>query len=342
MGKKVTERLPTDHIFWPKWQIKFSNNTVYPTEFSGVHLGTLAEKQASNDTHEPNPRKKRFFPPLDMLFIDSYVFEYYERPDVEIGFEAGGGVPGTLKVVEKVAINASSLSHSKEKDGIWLKKLRFILQNFPKVRAITVLTSVVLDMASPVSLPEPIYFMDVANTSVRDRMRHGILTGEELRMLPNNPETLRPSDFAMQEWDNLPKEWPMFGKRKANGTAPELHMGTMVFFAKEWVSLDGIGAPGRLCSLGSRSADPMGAIVRKEKDKAAQMAQADITRKEKDKTIQVAQADTREPDKNLKKKPSKFSLRHKGSGLSLLRQASTFSMRSQPSKGSLKRQKTWA
>lgn len=323
----MTERLPTDHIFWPKWQIKFSNNTVYPTEFGGVHLGTLAEQH--------KPRKKRFFPPLDMLFIDSYVFEHYERPDVEIGFETGGGVPGTLKVVEKVAINASSLSHSKEKDDIWLKKLRFILHNFPKVRAITVLTCVVLDMASPVSMPEPIYFMDVANTSVRDRMRHGILTGDELRMLPSCPESLRPSDFALQEWDDLPKEWPMFGKRKANGTAPELYMGTMVFFGKEWVSLEGVGAPGRLCSLGSRSADPMGAIVRKEKDKAAQMAQADTREPDKE--------DLKNPvKKDLKKKPSKFSLRHKGSSLSLLKQASTFSMRSQPSKGNLKRQQTWA
>lgn len=322
----MAEKFHTDRIFWPKWQVKFRNNTVYPTEFGGVHLGTLAEKQPSKNTRKPKPRQKPFFPPLDMLFIDSYVFEYYERPDVEIGFDAGGGVPGTLKVVEKVAINASSLSHSKEKDDIWLKKLRFILHNFPKVRAITVLTAVVLDMASPVSMPKPIYFMDVANTSAHDRMRHGILTGDELKMYPTNPETMRPSDFAMQEWDSLPNEWPMFGKRKANGTAPELYMGTMVFFRKEWISLEGVGAPGRLCSLGRRSADPMGAIVRKEKDKAPQMAQAD----------------TRAPEKkDLKKKPSKFSLRHKGSSLSLLKQASTFSMRSQPSKGRLKRQKTW-
>lgn len=329
MDKKVAERLSTDRIFWPKWQIKFSNNTVYPTEFGGVHLGTLAQKQAPKNTHEPKPRKKGFFPPLDMLFIDDYVFQYYEHPDVEIGFDTGGGVPGTLKVVERVAINASSLSYSKERDDIWLKKLRFILHNFPKVRAITVLTSVVLDMASPVSMPKPIYFMDVANTSVHDRMRHGILTGDELRAFPSNPETLRPSDFAMQEWDNLPKEWPMFGKRKANGTAPELYMGTMVFFGKEWVSLEAVGAPGRLCSLGSRSADPMGAIVRRET--------------EKNKAAQMAPADTRAPEnKDLKKKPSKLSLRHKGSGLSLFRQASTFSVRSQPSKGSLKRQETWA
>lgn len=158
MGNKLTEPLPTDRIFWPKWQVKFADNKVYPVRFGGVHLGTVAEQKASKSAREPKPRQRRFFPPLDMLFIDNYVFQYYEHPDVEIGFETGGGMPGTLKVVEKVAINASSLSHSKERDEIWLKKLRFILHNFPKIRAITVLTTVVLDMASPVSMPKPIYF----------------------------------------------------------------------------------------------------------------------------------------------------------------------------------------
>lgn len=327
METKLTEALPTDRIFWPKWQVKFRNGTVYRHRFGGVHLGTLAEKEASKNTHEPKPRQKRFFPPLDMLFIDNYVFEYYERPDVEIGYDTGGGLPKTLNEVEKVAINASSLSYSKEKDDIWLKKLRFILHNFPKIKAINVLTAVVLDMVSPVSMPEPIYFMDVGNTSVHDRMRHGILTGDELRTFPIDLETQRPSDFAVQEWDNLPKEWPMFGRRKVKGTAPELYMGTMVFFGKEWVSLEGVGAPGRLCSLGSRSADPMGAIIRRETGKAVQMAQAGSGELER---------------KDLKKKGSKFSLRHKGSGLSLFRKTSTFSVRSQPSKGSLKTQKTWA
>lgn len=327
METNLTEPIPTDRIFWPKWQVKFRNNTVYPRRFGGVHLGTVTEKVASKTAHEAKPGQKRFFPPLDMLFIDNYVFEYYERPDVEIGYDAGDGLPRALKVVEKVAINASSLSYSQEKDDIWLKKLRFIMHNFPKVKAITVLTAVVLDMASPVSMPKPIYFMDVGNTSAQDRMRHGILTGDELRIFPTNPETLRPSDFAVQEWDNLPKEWPMFGKRKAKGTAPELYMGTMVFFGKEWVSLEGFGAPGRLCKLGSRSADPMGAVIRREKDKAAQTAQVDTRAQEK---------------KDLQKKSSKFILRHKGSGLSLLRKTSTFSVRSQPSKGNLKGQKTWA
>lgn len=327
MENQLTEALPTDRIFWPKWTVKFGNNTVYPDQFGGVHLGTLADKQPSKKAHEPKRRQKRFFPPLDMLFIDNYVFEHYERPDVEIGFDTGGGLPGTLKVVEKVAINASSLSHSKEKDDIWLKKLRFILRNFPKIRAITVLTTVILDMASPASMPKPIYFMDVGNTSVHDRIRHGILTGDELKVYPTDPETLRPSDFAMQEWDSLPKEWPMFGKRKANGTAPELYVGTMVFFGKEWVSLEGVGAPGRLCNLGSRSPDPMGAIIRREWDKAARMTRANTGAPAK---------------KDLKKSKSKLSLNRKESGLSLLRKASTFSLRSQPSKASLKRQKTWA
>ncbi|KKY31202.1 hypothetical protein UCDDA912_g08843 [Diaporthe ampelina] len=235
MNSKLTEALPTDRIFWPRWQIKFDNGTVYPASFGGVHLGTVAGNQASKSTKAPKPVQRRFFPPLDMLFIDDYVFEYCERPGAEVRFVTDSGLPKTLGVVQKVAINASSLSRSEEKDDIWFKKLRFILRNFPKARAITVLTAVVLDIASPVSMPKPIYFMDVGNTSIHDRMRHGILTGDELSMLPHNPETLRPSDFAMQEWDNLPKEWPMFGKLKTKGTAPELYMGTMVFFGKEWI-----------------------------------------------------------------------------------------------------------
>lgn len=326
MGDKLTETPQTDQIFWPKWQIKFDNGTVYPARFGGVHLGTVAEKQVSRSTDKPKPSQRRFFPPLDMLFIDDYVFEYYERPDAEIVFDKGASLPETLGVVEKVAINASSLSQSKEKDDIWFKKLRFILQNFPSVRAITVLTAVVLDMASPVSMPKPIYFMDIGNTSMHDRMRHGILLGDELRMRPHDPETLRPSDFAMQEWDNLPTEWPMFGKRKVNGSAPELYMGTMVFFGKEWADLDGVETPGHLCNLGRRSVDPMGAIIRKEIDKVAQMAGADTGARGM---------------KDLKKKTSKYFLKHKGSSLALLSKASTFSLRSQPSKGNLKAQKTW-
>lgn len=327
MRKEPTEPLPRDRIFWPKWRIKFKNGTVYPFSFGGVHLGTVAEKQASRSKKVPKPSQRHFFPPLDMLFIDDYVFDYYEYPGAEVGFERDGGLPKTLDVVQKVTINASALSHSQEKDDIWFKKLRFILRNFPRVRSITVLTAVVLDMASPVSMPNPIYFMDAGNTSIQDRIRHGILTGDELRMLPHNPETLRPSDFALQEWDALPKEWPMFGKLKAKGTAPELYMGTMVFFGKEWVGLDGDGPPGLLCNLGRRSADPMGAIIRREIDKAAQMARVDAGAPNK---------------KNMKKKNSMFSLRHKGSGISLMRKTSTFSMRSQPSKPNLKSQKTWS
>lgn len=324
MDSTVTETPDTDLIFWPKWQIKFDDGTVYPARFSGVHLGTVAEKQMSKNTNKP---KRPFFPPLDMLFIDDYVFKYYERPNAEIRFERDAGLPNTLEEVEKVAINASSLSYSKEKDNIWFKKLRFILQNFPKVRAITVLTAVVLDMASPASMPKPIYFLDIGNTSISDRMRHGILTGDELRMIPHNPETLRPSDFALQEWDELHREWPMFGKRKVDGNAPELYMGTMVFFGKEWTSLDGFGTPGHLCNLGRLSADPMGAIIRREIDKVAQMAEADTGAAGR---------------KDLKKKPSMFCLKHsKGSSLGLMRKASIFSLRKQASTGNLRSQGTW-
>ncbi|KAH8777732.1 hypothetical protein F5883DRAFT_518055 [Diaporthe sp. PMI_573] len=324
MDNKLTETPHTDQIFWPKWQIKFDDGTIYPASFGGVHLGTVAEKQVSRSTDKSKPSQGRFFPPLDMLFIDDYVFEYSERPDAEIIFDRDAGLPKTLGVVEKVAINASSLSHSKEKDDIWFKKLRFILQNFPNVRAITVLTAIVLDIASPVSMPKPMYFMDIGNTSIHDRMRHGILSGDELRMLPHDPETLRPSDFVVQEWDNLPTEWPMFGKRKVNGSAPELYMGTMVFFGKEWANLDGAGTPGHLCSFRHQSADPMGAIIRREIDTVAQMAEGDTGAQGK---------------KDLKTKTSKSYLKHKGSSLALLRKASTFSLRIRPVDS--RNQKTW-
>ncbi|KAL1882959.1 hypothetical protein Daus18300_000597 [Diaporthe australafricana] len=324
MTEKLTETLPTDRLFWPKWQIKFDDDTVYPASFSGVHLGTVAENNASEDS------KRHFFPPLDMLFIDNYVFEHYERPDVEISLEADGALPETLDAVQKVAIDASSLSHSEDKDTIWCKKLRFILRNFPNIRAIIVLAAIVLDMASPASMPQPIYFMDIGNASVQDRVRHGVLTGDDdVAALPYNPETLRPSDFAMQEWDSLPVEWPAFGRRRGDGTAPELYMGAMVLFGREWVSLEGVGAPGRLCRLGDRGVDTMGAIVRSELNKAGRAARA-------------AQADARVAEKrNAKKKGSMFSLRHKDSGSSLSRKTSSYSVRSQPSKAILKSQRTF-
>lgn len=321
MEKELTETLPTDRLFWPKWQIQFDDNTVYPASFSGVHLGTVAERRAAEDTKVPMPSQRHFFPPLDMIFIDNYVFEHCERPDAMIGFDIDGGLPETLDVVEKVAIDASSLSQSEEKDEIWCKKLRFILRNFPKVKAITVLATVVLDIASPSSMPKPMYFMDLGNTSVQDRMRHGILNGEDLKNFQHNPETLRPSDFAMQEWDNLPVEWPMFGKRRIKGTAPELYMGTMVLFGKEWVSLEGVGSPGRPCKLADRGVDPMGVIVKKEKEKLDQ-ARAEAAGK-----------------RIIKKKSSMFSLKRKNSGLTVSRKPSTFSVKSQASKAALKAQK---
>lgn len=318
MTEKLTDALPTDRLFWPKWQIKFDDDTVYPASFSGVHLGAVAEIKGPEYYS-----KRHFFPPLDMLFIDNYVFEHYERPDVEISFEADGGLPKTLDVVQKVAIDASSLSHSEEKDAIWCKKLRFILRNFPKIRAITVLAAIVLDMASPASMPKPIYFMDIGNASVQDRVRHGVLTGDDVGAFPYNPETLRPSDFAMQEWDSLPVEWPAFGERRRDGTAPELYMGAMVLFGKEWISLEGVGAPGRPCKLGDRGVDTIGAIVRREKDRAERAARA-------------AQADTKVAGKrNVKKKASMFTLRHKSSGTALSKKTSTLSLRSRAPKATL-------
>lgn len=281
-------------------------------------------KQASKGSTEANPSHRRFSPQLDMLFIDNYIFKYCERPKTKIIFDRDPALPHLLDKVQKVAINASSLSQSKEKDDIWFKKLRFILKVFPKVRAITVLTVVVLDMASPASMPAPMCFMDIGNTSIGDRMRHGILAGDELEMLPYDPETLRPSDFAIQEWDKLPSEWPAFGKRKVDGTAPELYMGTMVFFGKEWMDLYGAGTPGDTGKLGRRSGDPMAAVIWREIDEA-ERAEEDIRARQK---------------RDLKRKPSKFKLKEKGSRLELLKKASAFSLRSRSSKDDLKSQKT--
>lgn len=323
MDQKLTQTAHTDNIFWPKWQIQFDDGKAFPVIFGGVHLGTVP-KQTSKSSNEPDSGRRRFFPLLDMFFIDNYIFKYYERPNTKIIFEKDPTLPQTLSVVQKVAINASSLSHAKEKDEIWLKKLRFILQFFPNVRAITVLTAVVLDISSPASMPQPMCFMDIRDTTIGDRMRHGILAGDELKLLPYDPETLRPSDFAIQEWDKLPSEWPAFGKRKVDGTAPELYMGTMVFFGKEWVGIDGAGTPGDLCNLGRRSGDPMAAVIWREIDEA-ENAEAD------------ARAQRR---RDLKKKSSMIRLSKKGSRLALLKKASKFSLRSQSSKGNLKSQKT--
>jgi hypothetical protein len=332
MDNKLTDAPQTEQVFWPKWHVKFNGGSGYgcPYKFDGVHLGTVAEKpsEVSTSIGKPKPRQRHFFPTLDMLYIDDYVFDFYEDPKAEIGFDTGGGLPKTLDVVEKVAINASSLSKSQEKDCIWLKKLRFILRNFKNVRAITVLTAVILDIPSPVSMPNPMYLMNIESTSIYDRMRHGILFGDALKLLPYNPETLRPSDFAIQEWDKLSTEWPMFGKRKANGSAPELYMGTMVFFGKEWVNLDSmrVRAPhaGHLCSLGCRSVDPMGAIIRRELDQLAQMNEGNRGLRGR---------------RDMKKKPSKSFLKHKGSSLALLSKASVFLHQSQPPEGNLRTQK---
>ncbi|KAG8167494.1 hypothetical protein KVR01_003183 [Diaporthe batatas] len=319
MDQQQTDTAYTDNIFWPKWQIQFDDGKVHPHRFSGVHLGPMP-KQASKSSNEPNSSHRSFNPPLDMLFIDNYIFKYYERPKTKIIFDRDPNLPQILSEVQKVAINASSLSESKEKDDIWLKKLRLILQFFPKIRAITVLTAVVLDLASPAPITRPMCFMDIGNTSIGDRMRHGILAGGDLKMLPYDPETLRPSDFAMQEWDKLPVEWPAFGKRKVDGTAPELYMGTMVFFGKEWIDLNSAGTPGDTCTLGRRSGDPMAAVIWKEIDEARRV-EADIKAR---------------PRIDLMRNNSVLSSKKKGSSLALLKKASTFSLRSQSSKGHLK------
>jgi hypothetical protein len=68
----------------------------------------------------------------------------------------------------------------------------------------------------------------------------------------------------------------------------------------------------------------MGAIIRREIDTVAQMAEGDTGARGK---------------KDLKTKPSKSYLKHKGSSLALLRKASTFSLRIRPVDS--RNQKTW-
>lgn len=249
-------------VFRPKWQVYFDDGTLFPAAFNGIHLGTVAEHKTSESEEKAQECNKTFDPECDIIFVDNYVFKYCEQANVIIIFDVENGLPRVLDSVLNVAIDASSLSMNRH--DIWYKKLRFILRNFPKVKRITVVATVVLDIASPEYMREPVYHMDIQNISVEDRIRHGILFGEDLSLFPHCTESLRPSDFALRAWNDLPNHWPSWKKRKEDMTAPCLFMTAMVYFRKEWISLDGEGGPGGPCRLGTRRVDIAGTLIRNE------------------------------------------------------------------------------
>lgn len=249
-------------VFRPKWKVCFDDGNVFPGAFGGIHLGTVAERRASNSSEKGKYCDKTFNPECDMIFIDTYVFEHCERADAIISFDVENGLPENLEGVLNVAIDARSLSL--DRHDVWHKKLRFILRYFPKVKRITVVATVVLDIASPDYMTEPMYHMDIQNISIEDRSRHGILFGDNLPLFPHSSETLRPSDFALTAWNDMPNHWPSWKKRKEDNTAPCLFMTAMVYFEKEWISLDGEGGPGGPCKLGTQRVDVAGTLIRNE------------------------------------------------------------------------------
>ncbi|KUI68356.1 hypothetical protein VM1G_04627 [Cytospora mali] len=288
-------------VFRPKWQIHFDDNTRYPAIFRGVHLGTVAEHEASSGPGKAQQVEKPFDPEWDIIFIDNYVFEYCERPDATIIFDVENGLPNNLAALQNVAIDASSLSM--DKNDVWYKKLRFILRNFPMVKRITIIATVVLDIPSPEYMSKPLYHMDIQNVCVQDRMRHGILFGEELQLYRYCKETSRPSDFAIQAWNDLPNHWPTWKRRREDKTAPCMFVTAMVYFKKEWINLDGEGGPGGPCRLGKQRLDIAGAMIRKKLNNQA------IGEKHNKRLMQS------KSQLALKKQTSLFTLRKKKSTL---------------------------
>lgn len=263
MMKDTRDGFPAPiRVFRPKWQVHFENGTVFPATFGGIHLGVVAEQGKSTSGIEKVQQiNKPLNPDWDILFIDNYVFEYCERADATIAFDVENGLPRSLDCVQNVAIDASSLSMKKH--DVWYKKLRFILRNFPNVKRVTIIATVVLDIRSPEYMSE-LCHMDIQNISVQDRIRHGILFGEELKLFPHCTQTLRPSNFAIRAWNDLPNHWPSWKKRKEERTVPFLFMTAMVYFKKEWISLHGEGGPEGPCKLGSQQVDVAGILVRNE------------------------------------------------------------------------------
>lgn len=249
-------------IFRPKWKVHFKYGKVFPTEFLGIHLGTVVAGRASLGAGKAKQTKKPFDHAWDIIFIDTYVFEYCERADAIITFDVENGLPDGLDLVQNVAIDASSLSTHKH--DVWYKKLRFILRNFPEVRRITIVATVILDITSPAYMPQPMYHMDIQSISIQDRMRHGILFGEDLPLYRLCTHTSRPSDFALRAWNELSNHWPSWKKRIENKTAPCLFMTAVVYFSREWISLEGEGGPDGPCRLGDKRVDVAGTMIRNE------------------------------------------------------------------------------
>lgn len=239
-------------VFRPKWRIHFDDGTVFPIIFANMHPDTAAESTALDDTKRPSTATP-FDPEWDIVFIDNYVFENCERPDATISFDVEDGLPESLDLPRNVGIESSSLLM--DKSDVWCKKLRFILRNFRMVKRITIIASVVFDDASPNYLSKTSYFTDIQKVSLEDRIRHGILFGQELQLNPYCPKTLRASDFAIQAWNDLPNHWPSWKKKKENLTAPCLFITAMVYFRQEWDSLHGKGGPWGACVLGNRRSD---------------------------------------------------------------------------------------
>ncbi|ROW15267.1 hypothetical protein VPNG_03083 [Cytospora leucostoma] len=260
-------------IFRPKWKVHFEDGKVFPTEFLGIHLGTVGADRGSLGAGKAGETNKPFDTGWDILFIDTYVFDYCERADAIISFDVENGLPDGLDLVQNVAIDASSLSMHKH--DVWYKKLRFILRNFPKVKRVTIVATVILDIASPECMLQPMYHMDIQNISTQDRMRHGMLFGEDLPLYRLCTQTSRPSDFALRAWNDLPSHWPSWRKRIENNTAPCLFMTAVVYFKREWISLEGEGGPEGSCTLGDKRVDVAGTMFRNEVKKKY-MAKADL------------------------------------------------------------------
>ncbi|KAK7743236.1 hypothetical protein SLS53_004321 [Cytospora paraplurivora] len=259
-------------IFRPKWKVHFKDGKVFPTEFLGIHLGTVVADRESLGAGKAEETKKPFDTEWDIIFIDTYVFEYCERADAIISFDVENGLPDGLDLVQNIAIDASSLSMHKH--DVWYKKLRFILRNIPKVKRITIVATVILDITAPMCMPKPMYHMDIQNISIQDRMRHGILFGEDLPLYRLCRQTSLPGDFALRAWNDLPSHWPSWRKRIEDNTAPCLFMTAIVYFKREWISLEGEGGPDGSCRLGYKRVDVAGTMIRNEVKKQY-MARAD-------------------------------------------------------------------
>lgn len=302
-------------VFRPQWKVQFDDGTALPATSRGIQLGTVAEHNTSSAPKAIQQTRKPFDPEWDILFIDTCVFEYCERVNTAITFDIENGLPDNLNSLQNVAIDASSLSL--DRHDVWYKKLRFILRNFPKVSRITVIATIVLDIASPVHLTQPMYHMDIQNISVHDRMRHGILFGEDLLLFPHCTETNRPSDFAIRAWNDIPNHWPTWKKRKENHTAPCMFITAVVYFKKEWISLEGEGGPGGPCILGGQRVDVTGTMIRNEVKKQS-MVEADARRSLAIKSM-------------VRKQTSVFSLKRRKPMLSLKNRQSLPTLDSQAS-----------